>query len=101
MSITERINGSTGELVLRERFTFSDSSEFRKQLNTMLDRQITSLTITLSDLEFMDSSGLGMLMVALKECQQRHISLSLSHPKGTVKQLLEMTRCNERFNISE
>lgn len=99
MAITEKVASSNAEIALIDRFTFSDSSDYRKRLYGLLDTHIRSLSITLDNLKFMDSAGLGMLMVTLKECQQRNIPLTLMHPRGDVKQMLELTKSYERFSI--
>jgi anti-sigma B factor antagonist len=99
MAIMDRMNGESAELVLSGKLTFADSTEFRKRLVALLDKQIKSLNIVLAELTFMDSSGLGMLMVALKECQTKNVELTIMHPKDSVKSLLEMTKSYERFKI--
>lgn len=99
MPILEHVSGDSAELTLSGKLTFADSSEFRKKLASVCGRPIKSLHIKLGDLSFMDSSGLGMLMVAHNECKAHNISLSLLHPKGDVKSLLQMTKSYERFKI--
>ncbi len=86
-------------IVMPARVTFADGSEFRKKLFGALEGQTNQLMINLSETIFMDSAGLGMLLVALKECNNRGVSLVLSSPKGEVLKLLELTRSNERFQI--
>lgn len=99
MAIIEKIAGDKVELQLKDRFTFSDSTEFRKRLLAALDSGARSLTIDLSGLVFMDSAGLGMLMVAHKECQQRSMLFSVAQPRDNVKQMLQLTKSYERFPI--
>lgn len=99
MSIIDRVDGDYAEITLSDRFTFGDSSEFRKKLYAMFECNVRSITISVDDLIFMDSSGLGMLIVAHNECQNRRISMSVRHPKGDVQMLLEMTKSYERFKI--
>ena len=99
MAIVDHINGDQAEITLSDRFTFSDSTEFRKKLFDAFDRKVRSLSINVADLTFMDSSGLGMFIVANNECQSRNISMSLRHPSGDVKSLLQMTKSYERFKI--
>jgi HptB-dependent secretion and biofilm anti anti-sigma factor len=91
---------SSTTIRLPVRVTFEDASDFRKQLLRAIGGAVRHLTIDLSNTEFMDSAGLGMLLVALKECDSHAISLSLHRPKGDVKKLLELTRSDERFHIS-
>jgi anti-anti-sigma factor len=91
---------TTASIRMPARVTFANGSEFRKQLFAAMGEQIKHLTIDLSDTQFMDSAGLGMLLVASKECQAIGASLTLLRPQGDVKKLLELTRSNERFQIT-
>jgi anti-anti-sigma factor len=84
-------SGSNALIHLPVQVTFAEGSNFRKQLMAAIEEKVSHLTIDLSDTEFMDSAGLGMLLVALKV---------LRRPKGAVKKLLELTRSNERFHIT-
>jgi stage II sporulation protein AA (anti-sigma F factor antagonist) len=99
MPISKTINGDSAELRLSGKLTFLNGSEFHNQLNEILNRKIKSLSIHLDELTFMDSAGLGMLMITHKECNQRDIPLTIYHPIGDVKILLQMTKSYERFNI--
>ncbi len=85
----------TGKLI------FLNGSEFRKILNEILEKNVKNLSIHLGELMFMDSAGLGMLMIAHKECYTRNIVLSLYRPKGDVKALMQLTKSYEKFNIIE
>ena len=99
--MTQKISAAAQSrvIVMPARVTFADGSEFRKKLFGALDGHANHLVIDLSETIFMDSDGLGMLLVALKECTNRGASLVLSGPKGEVLKLLELTRSDERFQI--
>lgn len=99
MPITKTINGSVADIRLSGKLTFLNGSEFHNHLNEILRREATAILIHLDELTFMDSAGLGMLMIAHKECNQRDIPLTIYHPNGDVKILLQMTKSYERFNI--
>ncbi len=101
MSIRDEYHNSMVTINIGEHFTFNDSNLFRETLNKAFSNKITTLNINLSRLDFMDSSGLGMLMVADNECKKHHVSLQLRNPVGEVKKLLQLTRCYERFNVLE
>ena len=92
--------GLSTSIRLPVRFTFVNGSDFRKQLMSAVRGDVRHLTLDLTDTEFMDSAGLGMLLVALKECTTRSISLALHRPKDDVKKLLKLTRSDERFQIT-
>ncbi len=99
MGISEKNNTQRSEIRLPLRFTFADSSEFRKKLFAIFDDGASFLSLDLSETKFMDSAGLGMLLVTLKECEGRGISLTLIRPQGDVRKLLDLTRSDERFHI--
>lgn len=99
MTIIKTINGNVAEIHLSDKLVFLDGVEFRDALEELLDNNIKRLEIYLDALTFMDSAGLGMLMIANNECQKRNISLTIYHPSGDVKILLQMTKSYERFNI--
>lgn len=99
MPIIEILNDESAEMKLSGRITFADGSDFRKKMNNLLGKNIKSLAIELSQVTAMDSAGLGMLMVADKECKSRNVSLTLQKPHGEVKSLLELTKSYERFRI--
>lgn len=92
--------GLSASIRLPVRFAFIDGSDFRKQLMGAVGGDVRHLTLDLSDTEFMDSAGLGMLLVALKESSSRSVSLVLHRPKDDVKKLLHLTRSDERFHIT-
>ncbi|MEK6746050.1 MAG: STAS domain-containing protein [Rickettsiales bacterium] len=99
MSIVKIINNNTAEFRLGGKLTFLNGAEFNDHLGEVLRHKIQSISIYLDELTFMDSAGLGMLMIAHKECYQRDIDLTIYHPTGDVKTLLQMTKSYERFNI--
>ena len=82
------------------KFTFGDSPVYRKHLAMAIESKAKNLVCDLGGLTFMDSSGLGMLMVTLKECKLHNVSLELRNPRGDVKHLLDMTKAHERFRIT-
>jgi|CXWL01.1.fsa_nt_gi stage II sporulation protein AA (anti-sigma F factor antagonist) len=99
MPITKTIADGVADLRLSGKLTFLNGAEFHNHLNEVLRTQIRAIKIHLNDLTFMDSAGLGMLMIVHKECYQRDIPLTIYHPAGDVKILLQMTKSYERFNI--
>jgi HptB-dependent secretion and biofilm anti anti-sigma factor len=99
MSISFHLNEKHSIISIGDRFTFSDCSDFRKALQQAAENAAQSMAIQLRDVHFMDSSGLGMLLVALAECQKYGITLTLNHPQPEINALLEITRSNEKFTI--
>ena len=99
MPITEKTEGDQAEMRLEGRLTFADTSDYRRRLNALLAQRPKTLSVLLAGLTFMDSAGLGMLIVTLEECRKNGVTLTLRHPQGDVRELLRVTRCYERFSI--
>ena len=99
MTIAKTVNNDTAEFRLSGKLTFLNGAEFNEHLGEVLRHKMQSISIYLDELTFMDSAGLGMLMITHKECYQRDIGLTIFHPTGDVKTLLQMTKSYERFNI--
>ncbi|KKD35504.1 MAG: STAS domain-containing protein [Limnoraphis robusta] len=55
--------------------------------------------IDLAEVEFIDSSGLGALVTALKSARRLGCRLVLCHPSATVKLIFEITQLDRVFEI--
>jgi len=71
---------------------------FRQQLDTLLNEQTTSLILDLSNVTFVDSSGLGCLINVLKKLGPR-ASLRLASVHENVMSLFELTRVDRVLSI--
>lgn len=59
----------------------------------------TPLLVDLMDVAFMDSSGLGALISALKRTQEKDARLALLCPEGPVLKVLAITRLDLAFEV--
>ena len=61
----------------------------------------TTLTVDVSALEFIDSSGLGVLVGALRRCQQGGGGIELRGVRPNLQRVLSMTGLNKLFAVIE
>lgn len=87
--------GLTGEL------TFTDNGKFRNLLEDIKEKKPDSCVIDLADLTFMDSAGLGMLILLKDLADDINCSLSLRGPKGQVEKILRISRFQEEIPIEQ
>lgn len=66
-----------------------------------LPENITSLELDMSQLEIINSSGLGMLVKANNELKSKNIELVLSFVSPHILRLLEITFLNKVFKIKK
>jgi HptB-dependent secretion and biofilm anti anti-sigma factor len=86
---------------LSGKLTFEDNTKFR-QILTLLDKgDVKTLDMDFSDLDFIDSAGLGMLLLLRQECMNRNTSLSLQATRGQVKRIFAISKFDQLFaNVS-
>lgn len=80
-------------------FTFTDHAIFLEIMRRLFDTSGLPVVIDLSELEFIDSAGLGMLLIARDEAAKGHRHLTLRAPKGQVKRMFGVTRFETLFTI--
>lgn len=88
--------GSAREVTLRGRLTFDGNERFRTIVESLSGQPQRPVTVDVSQLEFIDSAGLGMLLL-LKDALTGH--LTLQAPQGQVKRLLAASHFNTLMPI--
>lgn len=81
--------------------TAPDRTTFETVAAQALDIDPQAVVVDLSRLEFMDSAGLGFLLILLKMAEERSATVSLAGPRGEVKEQLELARFNLLFPIAD
>ena len=101
MQITLRTEDRRAILRLAGRFEFSVHREFREAAESVLQNgDIDSVVIDLAEVDYLDSSALGMLLMLRDRAGTAKKGLSLANPKGMVKQALEIARFEKLFSIA-
>jgi anti-sigma B factor antagonist len=57
------------------------------------------LVVDMAELDFIDSTGLGVLVAALKRFREVEGTLALKDPRAPVRRVLEVTRLDQVFDI--
>lgn len=73
------------------------------RLRDILDERIGGSTgtvlLNLSDVVFIDSSGLGVLIAAHRKAQDVEQTLALANPQAPVQRVFELTRTSRVFQV--
>ncbi|WP_323751029.1 STAS domain-containing protein [Marinobacter sp.] len=95
-------NQSTVEVVqLPEKLVMANSDEAHKRLQSLIAEGKNRLVIDLGSMQFMDSSGLAVLVGAWKTVRNDGGKVHLVSPSPSIRALLELTRLHEIFEIFE
>lgn len=80
-------------------FSINQAEQFNREINDSINAGINSILINLKDVNFMDSSGLGLLIVALKTVKAASGKISLCSLRSEVRILLELADVDQFFEI--
>lgn len=97
------INRSDTEAIisLEGRLTYKDADCFSRMLADALASVLKGqVVLNLAGLEYLDSTGLGMLLVADADLRKQGSSLRLAAASGQVARLLQKTRMDEVIGVS-
>lgn len=86
-------------LALNGRFDAFETEAFRATVDALLAADATSISLDLSEVHFIDSSGLAELVRAMKHCREAEGELFLLRPSDPVVVILELTRLDAAFEI--
>ena len=92
-------NGNDGNVFLSGELTFTDHVAFREIMKRLIASQDQKIVIDLSKLEFIDSAGLGMLLIARDEAVKANRTLTLNRPQAQVERMFAVTKFGTLFNI--
>lgn len=86
---------------LRGRLTFNDHAKLRALIREMLQTRAKRQVLDLSALEFVDSAGIGMLLIAREEMSNVDKLLVLRAAAGQVKRVLTVAQLNKIVAIED
>ena len=92
MDYTLNDNGSGMEVYLNGRLLFSDNDKFREIVEKLKSRNGGECVIDLKELEFIDSAGLGMLLIAREAATGCNTTLKLRGAQGQVDHILKVSK---------
>jgi anti-sigma B factor antagonist len=92
-------NGTTIVRPTGDRLDIEVAAQFRSKLLSLIDEGNRQLVVDLKDVSFIDSSGLGALVSALKTLKRSSIAgdVRLARVQAPVVSLLEVIRLNRVF----
>ncbi|MEW6495053.1 MAG: STAS domain-containing protein [Cyanobacteriota bacterium] len=75
------------------------AGQFRQEISNLVDSGVDIVLIDFQDVTFMDSSGLGALVLALKTIRAAGSKLYICSVNEQIKMLFELTSMDRVFDI--
>ena len=100
MLIANDVSGDLATLKLGGRFDFHSHRDFRTAYEKILETgAVREIIIDFSEVDYLDSSALGMLLLLREKVDGAGKSIVLTGLKGTVKQVLDIANFGKLFSI--
>ncbi|MFA9556654.1 STAS domain-containing protein [Evansella sp. AB-rgal1] len=94
-------NGKKSVVKLSGEVDVYTASVLKEKLNPIAQEAEQLIIIDLSDVHYIDSTGLGIFIGALKTADKSNSSLKIIGANSRVKRLFEITGLNEVIDINE
>lgn len=102
MTVTEKTKNKTGMLRISGNLIGEDhGATILELINNKINKGIIQFTIDLSDVKYMNSSGIGVLISVLTKVRNRSGDLVVIKPSEHIQKLLLITKLNKIFKIAD
>lgn len=81
-----------------KRFDYSSSAEFNSAIANALE-QPGAITLDCIDLEYIDSAGIGLLVMSQKKAQSRNSKLVMINLKSSPREILSLANLQKIIDI--
>ncbi|WP_353720647.1 STAS domain-containing protein [Dyadobacter sp. 676] len=95
----EEMNRVVQATILPEEASLGNADAFKEEMISVIGRGIRLVIVSFENVNYIDSSFLGSLVVALKYAMPRNVDIYLVSLKPDVKNLLTLIRMDKVFRI--
>lgn len=99
MDFRARTTPEAVEAIVTGRLEFTDHDRLRDLVALLDDAAAGRFVLDVSGLEFIDSAGLGMLLILQEEAEEKDIKLIVRGPRNDVKRSMDLAKIGEILTI--
>lgn len=97
---TNDLGQGTYEIVLGKTFDFEIHKDFREHIKDALTKNPRKLVLNFANVEYIDSSGIGLVQLTKTECDKHGCEIVLSSIVNPhVKKVLDLVKFTEKFKV--
>ncbi|WP_455537676.1 STAS domain-containing protein [Terrisporobacter sp.] len=79
----------------------STADELKKELHKLVDEKNIDIRLNLEDLDYIDSTGLGVMIGILKRLKIENKEVYIEKPKSNVRKIFSITGLDKIFRMEE
>lgn len=101
LTLDSRVEGGWAVVDVKGEIDLHTAPKLREQINELLETGHKHIALNLESLDFMDSTGLGVLIGGLKRLKENGGTLALVAPQHPVQRVLNVTGLTKVFPIHD
>lgn len=90
---------NTWEVNLNGELDVSTADKLKEHLHSLTEEQILDIKIDAKDLEYIDSTGLGVMIGVLKKLKVGNKEIYIKNPRNNVKKIFTITGLDKIFKV--
>jgi len=99
MQFQQRSTPDAVEVRLMGRLEYTDHDRLHDIVGLLEITRARGFVVDLAGLDFIDSAGLGMLLILQEEAESRNIKLTVRGAQGDVKRSIDLARIGEIITV--
>lgn len=99
MTFTTKEEGETLTGILAGRLDTIAAAQFEKDMQPLMDNANKQITLDLTDLEYISSSGLRLLLTLRKQTMAKGGSVAIAHINNEIRQIFTITGFIKLFDF--
>ena len=101
MNIDSKLNNENGfwDVSLQGELDVSTADKLKEHLHNLADEKILDIKINLENLDYIDSTGLGVIIGILKRIKVEDKEIYIKSPKDNVKKIFSITGLDKIFKM--
>lgn len=100
LKLVEEILNDSVKISLKGEIDICTSTELKEKLYNIVDTNQKDLLIDCKELNYIDSTGLGIFVAALKKAKQYEKKITILNLKDNIKKLFIITGLDKIFQIN-
>lgn len=87
------------DIVLEGELDVSTADKLKEHLHKLAEKEIVDMKINLTNLDYIDSTGLGVMIGVLKKLKISDKEIYIINPKSNVKKIFTITGLDKIFKV--
>jgi len=93
------IQNNFWDISLEGELDVSTADKLKEHLHTLVTKEIVDMKINLTNLDYIDSTGLGVMIGVLKKLKINDKEIYIIDPKSNVKKIFTITGLDKIFKL--